>query len=633
MPRTACRRNSPVASVPGGSYDKTQVFRHGYRAFRIFHPLANTMRISWIVAACCLALTCRVEAQAEEHPQSFRSGMLGVTRQGTPIEFVKETPAAANKETERFHVMIVAGLDGSPACAAHGQKLLQTWTTLPDQTRGQFELTLVPCANPDAVGAQSGPKNASGGNPTRGYPPQGEAYHSQTDPEAAYLWRWIGTQGPDLVIVVSDSEKAGWFAPGFAKDTFAGQVASALNAASWDGPEDALVPQLVKSKPANLGTIPALEFRSPKLQSDCLADLVIALNSSKQREFSAAHQELIRRAGRTPVEVATELSKHYGHDLQTVVYIPAVALMGRVRLGELTGDKSPLQDVMRIVAPYVAGQKESLPERASASHLSGHLIFAELARLMPMESKQRETYLSLARRPADLAFNADGSPRPSLPYHSEMSDAVFMGCPILASVGELSGEARYFEACLRQLRFMQKLCLRSDGLYRHSPLDEAAWGRGNGFPALGLALSLDAWPTDQPGRDEVLKAFQAHMAAVARHQDADGMWHQVIDHPESYRELTATCMITYAMLRGIQNGWLNEDEYRPAIENAWQALKGRIGSDGQLIDVCTGTGKQQNLRAYYDRGAILGRDARGGAMSLLVATEMASWQAKTKRGE
>ena len=49
-------------------------------------------------------------------------------------------------------------------------------------------------------------------------------------------------------------------------------------------------------------------------------------------------------------------------------------------------------------------------------------------------------------------------------------------------------------------------------------------------------------------------------------------------------------------------------------------------SSSPLVDVCTGTGKQKNLRAYYDRMAILGKDARGGAMALLVSTEMAAWQ-------
>jgi rhamnogalacturonyl hydrolase YesR len=170
---------------------------------------------------------------------------------------------------------------------------------------------------------------------------------------------------------------------------------------------------------------------------------------------------------------------------------------------------------------------------------------------------------------------------------------------------------------------MRGLCLRADGLYRHSPLDEAAWGRGNGFPALGLALSLSQFPAESPGRDELLGWFRTHLKSLLPHQDPTGCWHQVIDRPESYRELTATCMIGFAMARGVRQGWLERDLYQPAIERAWYAAKTRIGSNGRLVDVCTGTGKQKSLRDYYDRPAILGPDDRGGAMALLFASEIA----------
>ena len=56
--------------------------------------------------------------------------------------------------------------------------------------------------------------------------------------------------------------------------------------------------------------------------------------------------------------------------------------------------------------------------------------------------------------------------------------------------------AKYFDMCVRHIQFMLRLNLRPDGLHRHSPLSQAAWGRGNGFPALGLALSLSALPAD-----------------------------------------------------------------------------------------------------------------------------------------
>jgi hypothetical protein len=47
--------------------------------------------------------------------------------------------------------------------------------------------------------------------------------------------------------------------------------------------------------------------------------------------------------------------------------------------------------------------------------------------------------------------------------------------------------------------------------------------------------------------------------------------------------------------------------------------------------VCTGTGKQKNLDAYFNRKAILGKDGRGGAMAMLVATELAFWEKETAK--
>jgi len=102
-----------------------------------------------------------------------------------------------------------------------------------------------------------------------------------------------------------------------------------------------------------------------------------------------------------------------------------------------------------------------------------------------------------------------------------------------------------------------------------------------------------------------------------------GMWHQIVDHPESYREFTVTCMTTFAIIRGLRNNWLDRQTFEPFVQRAWESIKCRIGRNGNLVDVCTGTGKQKNRRAYCDRTAILGKDDRGGAMALMVSTELA----------
>jgi rhamnogalacturonyl hydrolase YesR len=81
-------------------------------------------------------------------------------------------------------------------------------------------------------------------------------------------------------------------------------------------------------------------------------------------------------------------------------------------------------------------------------------------------------------------------------------------------------------------------------------------------------------------------------------------------------------MIGWALKRGLDRGWLDKEHHQPALDRAWLAAKQRIHDKGVVVDICTGTGKQKSLRDYYDRPAIWGIDARGGAMALMFATEM-----------
>src|SRR5690606_42155023 len=133
--------------------------------------------------------------------------------------------------------------------------------------------------------------------------------------------------------------------------------------------------------------------------------------------------------------------------------------------------------------------------------------------------------------------------------------------------GALTGERRYFDMAVRHLEFMQRLVLRSDGLYAHHPPADAAWGRGNAVAALGLALLLSELPTDHPKYDFVLDSYRSHMAALLPHQNRDGLWRNAIDVPGAYPEPTGTAMIGFAVRRGLTNGWLdNERTHRLAGE-------------------------------------------------------------------
>jgi len=561
---------------------------------------------------------------AEKWPGVIKS-YIGVTRRGTRIPCLV-TKDDVDYGTKKTRILLIGGLDGSKRSVDKTLEAMKWFLTAKNAAayRKIIAVSAVPISNPDAWATGKGPANLSGGNPTQGYPPKGPFYSTKTDPEAAYLWRWIGMHAPDWVYTFEKSPKSSLEALGSNRAAGVGTVfpvsiqigdRSFLSAIQ----EFMLRIQILQTTRETRATTRELNRKiNRELKRAGNTKLLTRLNPE-------ARTQLQLRLARTPLQVAKQLSRKYGHDLNRVAYIPAVALIGRMRLGELTGDRSHRNDVAKIVAPYFTGKKTTFGRRIGGSHLSGHLIFCELAKTEKDPAK-RKRYIELAQRAADLGFDENGKPKQAMPYHNEMSDAVFMGCPILVQVGQLTGETKYYDMAVRHMRFMLNLNLRKDGLHRHSPLNESAWGRGNGFPALGLAFCLSDLPKSHPGYKEMLAAFRDHMAAMAKHQDYTGAWHQVVDRPESYRELTVTCMTTFAMIRGIRNGWLDEKTYGPIVQRAWRAIKTRIAPDASLVDVCTGTGKQKSLRAYFDRKAILGFDARGGAMALMVATEMVAWQ-------
>jgi unsaturated rhamnogalacturonyl hydrolase len=394
------------------------------------------------------------------------------------------------------------------------------------------------------------------------FPPTGLAY--KENPESHYVWRWLGLHAPDLVLVAGD--------------------------------DSGLINALSANSVAGVGTIPARRLEPAQQLSTAAANL----------KPSEARNEMDRRSRRTPAQLARELELTYGHEWPDAVYVPGMALIGRMRLGHVT-------DVQRIVAPFLKGKNPL--EKATGSHLAGHLVFAELA-----ERTGDTRYTDLVRNAADLGFT-NGQKNEAMPFHNEMSDAVFMSCPILARAGKLTGDRKYFDMALQHFRFMEKLCLRPDGLYRHSPLDEAAWGRGNAFPALGLALTLSDTPVDHPAHAAMLQAFRNLAATLLKAQNEDGMWRQVVDKPGAYSEFSATAMIGTALHRGIRKGWLDRTTYRPAVDSAWRAIRARV-KEGIVVDVCESTGKQKSLQDYLNRVAILGKDQRGGGMAFLFAAEL-----------
>ena len=400
------------------------------------------------------------------------------------------------------------------------------------------------------------------------FPPEGAAYRDNTESHA--LWRWLGLLGPDLVMIIGAD----------------------------DSP---LIPALEASDVAGVEGIPV---RMPLPSSDLVS--LIRMSAPP----SPARIEIERRRERSAEQFANQLAPIYGQNFGIPIYTDGMALIAHLRLGNL-------EHVETLAEQYVDGSRDSLESAFGVSTLvlAGHLVLAELA-----EITGDNRYLERARAAADLSFDENGEMLEAVPNHGEMSDAIFMGASILAAVGDLTGEQRYFDMAVRQIDFMNTLVHRDDGLYRHSPLAEAAWGRGNGFAAIGYALTLSKLPTEHPDFDRILDEYRSYMQILASWQNDDGSWSQVIDYPGVYHETSSTAIIGFSMQRGINRGWLGP-EFENNASRAFQAVLTRTDFEGRFIDVSESTNKQPTSEDYLLREALYGQDNRTGSFAMLFATE------------
>jgi unsaturated rhamnogalacturonyl hydrolase len=174
-------------------------------------------------------------------------------------------------------------------------------------------------------------------------------------------------------------------------------------------------------------------------------------------------------------------------------------------------------------------------------------------------------------------------------------------------------------AALQLTRYIQKL-QQPNGLFFHGPEFHYHWGRGNGWVAASMAEVLKSLPSDHPRRQELMDGYMKMMAALLKYQSDNGMWRQLIDYEYSWAESSCTAMFSYAMTVGVRQGWLDRDAYGPAVDKTWKALCAHVDRDGNVREICIGTGQIDDIEFYLKRPRTLG-DFHGQAPVLWLINE------------
>lgn len=316
---------------------------------------------------------------------------------------------------------------------------------------------------------------------------------------------------------------------------------------------------------------------------------------------------------REPLDVARVFASRYP-ERASMAYVPALSWVGSLRLADLTGDDRWREKPRRDLRPFLTGERNAIPEPYQVFTLAGHISSFELGRL------GNEDAAALAREVARLLIPQEAGE--VVRFATGWAEDMYMVSSLLARVGGTSGGEEYEGIVGRLLTAYVEILQRADGLFIHAPASPFAWGRGNGFAALGMSEALTWLPEDWAERSIVLEAYRRQMRALVTRQSDDGSWRQLVDDPASYRELTVTAMTVVAMARGVRLGWLDPEPYLPVIDQGWQAVLARTGEDGTVRDACTSTGAGPTREYYLERPTVNGADDRAGGLVLLAALEV-----------
>ncbi len=536
----------------------------------------------------------------------------GITRSGIAIPVLIH-PQANNPASTAVRAILIGGLSGKPEDVDAARSTSEKLPQLARVGGMDLALSVIPVANPDVLSGQEHTDPESNPGPAHGYPPEDGFFGDSLNPEARYLWRWISLSAPDFVLEVEEGESVSWEANAAA--TVPGRMLDAADAA----PTDSLIAALGIGEPSGLPSIPAfrLTTSAEALESE-LARLVSAIAAFACK--SPSRQALETRRDRSPMEVARLLGRTYGYVLDPVIYTQGVAISGRLRLAELENeagwgepDTTP-SDVTTLIEDYASGQKAAFDDSPGGSQLAGLVWCDELS-----AATDDPRYTTMLIAAADR-YRSDGPGMPPPPSDDNFrTEDMFFTSAILGRAFAESGKTDYIDMAARFLADADTQ--KDDGLFMHCQGADWNWGRSNGFAAMGFSELLTYMPESHELRPGLLEAYVRHLEAMLPLQQPDGTWLQVLDYPGSYHEMSVTCMVGYAIARGIRLGWLG-DGFRQALEHAWYAAAERIDNDGGLVDVCTGTGVQTSTKEYLDRPAEFGFDHRGGSMALWFAVEV-----------
>ena len=320
-------------------------------------------------------------------------------------------------------------------------------------------------------------------------------------------------------------------------------------------------------------------------------------------------------------------SKHY---MEAWDWFQGVALFGLYEYYRDTKDRKVYEYLIKWFDEHIAA---GLPEK-NVNSMCPLLTLSYL-----YEETRNETYMTICREWVEYAINE--LPRTtengfqhktidSMNYMQLWDDTLYMTVLFVARMGTLLDMDLYIQESIRQfLVHIKYLTDPVTGLFRHgfnfdgkTYYAGALWGRGNAWYTAGLVDYLDLAVVPDGVKWFLISSLERQIEALKVYQDAEGMWHTLINEPDSYAESSATAGFAYGILKASRLGYIDR-KFTECGFRALDAILNRINADGILSGVSAGTCVGDTLDYY--RNIRINAQPYGQSMALLLILEALKW--------
>ena len=344
-----------------------------------------------------------------------------------------------------------------------------------------------------------------------------------------------------------------------------------------------------------------------------------------------------------PQSVAPEVARHFGeseHFLGKkrgktyIVYPEVCAWLGGLRYAAFAGD-SELEELLKVRFDRVLEKEPGLlPEMFHVDlNMFGSLPL-ELF-LQTRDSLYLKTGLPYADTqwecPPDATAEEKEWARKGYSWQTRLwIDDMYMITIVQTQAYRATGNPVYLSRAARQMcLYLDELQL-DNGLFYHAPDVPFIWSRGDGWMAAGMTELLKVLPKTDRLYKRIMAGYLLMMSSLKKYQAPSGLWRQLIDRDDIWEETSGSGMFAYAMISGVNNGWLDAS-YEDVARKAWMALVDKVDKNWDMTDICVGTNKKNDLQYYYDRPRKTG-DFHGQAPLLWCAAALMEGSSAVKGG-